>query len=134
MKPRAADRDGGDWCLVAPLVFKTSVGRENVLGGFDSHSPPPFFPGNLQGVTSLQNNVSKPQRSWGGIAATKMKNDKYTIYNVKTIRRVATTESSRWMAECRSNTVIRHPPRSARWLPPADRLKETYCGKVRAMI
>ena len=40
---RAADKAGGDWRLVALLVFKTSVGRENVLGGFDSHSPPPFF-------------------------------------------------------------------------------------------
>ena len=34
---------GGDWRLVAPLVFKTSVGSARVPGGFDSHSPPPFF-------------------------------------------------------------------------------------------
>ena len=33
---------GGDWCLVVPLVFKTSVGFVRVPGGFDSHSPPPF--------------------------------------------------------------------------------------------
>ncbi len=33
---------GGDWCLVVPLVFKTSVGFARVPGGFDSHSPPPF--------------------------------------------------------------------------------------------
>ena len=26
--------------LVAPLVFKTSVGLNKVPGGFDSHSPP----------------------------------------------------------------------------------------------
>ena len=26
--------------LVAPLVFKTNVGLNKVLGGFDSHSPP----------------------------------------------------------------------------------------------
>ena len=26
--------------LVAPLVFKTSVGLDKVPGGFDSHSPP----------------------------------------------------------------------------------------------
>ncbi len=26
--------------LVAPLVFKTSVGLKKVPGGFDSHSPP----------------------------------------------------------------------------------------------
>ena len=31
---------GGDWYLVVPLVFKTSVGLARVLGGFDSHSPP----------------------------------------------------------------------------------------------
>jgi hypothetical protein len=29
---------------VVPLVFKTSEGLARVLGGFDSHSPPPFFP------------------------------------------------------------------------------------------
>ena len=28
-----------------PLVFKTSVGFARVPGGFDSHSPPPFFHG-----------------------------------------------------------------------------------------
>jgi ferredoxin-type protein NapH len=27
---------------LAPLVFKTSVGLNKVLGGFDSHAPPPF--------------------------------------------------------------------------------------------
>jgi hypothetical protein len=26
---------------LAPLVFKTSVGLNKVLGGFDSHAPPP---------------------------------------------------------------------------------------------
>ena len=31
---------GGDWYLVVPLVFKTSVGPARVPGGFDSHSPP----------------------------------------------------------------------------------------------
>ena len=30
---------------MAPLVFKTSVGSARVPGGFDSHSPPPFFNG-----------------------------------------------------------------------------------------
>ena len=28
---------------MTPLVFKTSEGLVRVLGGFDSHSPPPFF-------------------------------------------------------------------------------------------
>ena len=27
---------------MVPLVFKTSEGLERVLGGFDSHSPPPL--------------------------------------------------------------------------------------------
>ena len=31
--------------LVAPLVFKTSVGLNKVPGGFDSHPPPPVFKG-----------------------------------------------------------------------------------------
>jgi hypothetical protein len=38
------DYRGGDRRLVVPLVFKTSEGLARVLGGFDSHSPPPFFP------------------------------------------------------------------------------------------
>ena len=32
--------DGGDWGLVASLVFKTS-GPPKAGGGFDSHPPPP---------------------------------------------------------------------------------------------
>ena len=34
---------GGDWGLVAPLVFKTS-GPPTAGGGFDSHPPPPRYP------------------------------------------------------------------------------------------
>ena len=37
--------------LVAPLVFKTSVGLNKVPGGFDSHSPPlnpPISAGSFQ--------------------------------------------------------------------------------------
>jgi len=32
-----------DRCLVALLVFKIRGGSARALGGFDSHSPPPFF-------------------------------------------------------------------------------------------
>ena len=42
------------------------------------------------------------------LAATKMINDKYTIYNVKTIWRVAATESSRWMANAEVTWLSEH--------------------------
>lgn len=40
---RLTARLGGDRCLVVLLVFKTSARHASVVGGFDSHSPPPFF-------------------------------------------------------------------------------------------
>ena len=46
---------------MAPLVFKTSVGSARVLGGFDSHSPPPFFPTQLRGflTSTMKNPLSR---------------------------------------------------------------------------
>ena len=38
---------------MVPLVFKTSVGLERVPGGFDSHSPPPFFTRKPNGQLSI---------------------------------------------------------------------------------
>ena len=58
---------GGDWCLVVPLVFKTSEGLARVPGGFDSHSPPPFFCDGIEKlfrIVERKHNftMKKPQR------------------------------------------------------------------------
>lgn len=54
---------GGDWFLVVPLVFKISVGFVRIPGGFDSHSPPPFFV-----VEWISNRSEESQFDWDGEA------------------------------------------------------------------
>ncbi len=52
-------RDGGEASPVGRPDFKSGWGREPVLGGFDSHSPPPVSPASPQGASVGRNGTAR---------------------------------------------------------------------------